>query len=359
MRIPLITAAVGALLAVPVAAQDAGEQLFNNVCSTCHGDDGRGVPGFQNLDIQPPDFTDCSFQYREPDQDFMAVATGGGPARGFSELMPAHGTAFDQETIRLAVAYIRSLCEDHSWPRGELNLPRPLVTEKAFPEDEAVITTTYGLEDGNSVGNEFLYEKRFGPRSQVELKLPYTFREDVTGAWGSGFGDLTVGLKHNVFHSLPSGSILSFGGEVKMPTGSTTDGLGGGTWVLEPFASFGQLLPANAFLHLQALAEFKTASTADHEAQLRGVLGRTFTSGQYGRAWSPMIEAVGVAEFVSGSTEYNLDLIPQLQVTLNRRQHIMLNAGVRFPITDASQRETRLMVYLLWDWYDGGFFQGW
>jgi hypothetical protein len=37
---------------------------------------------------------------------------------------------------------VRTFCASDAWPRGELNLPRALVTEKAFPEDEAVLTTS-------------------------------------------------------------------------------------------------------------------------------------------------------------------------------------------------------------------------
>jgi hypothetical protein len=48
--------------------------------------------------------------------------------------MPAFGEALDRGTIEKAIDHIRSLCADSSWPRGELNLLRALVTEKAFPK---------------------------------------------------------------------------------------------------------------------------------------------------------------------------------------------------------------------------------
>jgi hypothetical protein len=50
--------------------------------------------------------------------------------------------------------------------------------------------------------------------------------------------------------------------------------------------------------------------------------------------------------------------VPQIQITLNRRQHIMMNVGYRMPVDDAS-RTSQIMVYLLWDWFDGGFTEGW
>jgi hypothetical protein len=51
--------------------------------------------------------------------------------------------------------------------------------------------------------------------------------------------------------------------------------------------------------------------------------------------------------------------MPEMQVTLSARQHIMLNFGVRIPVTDASNRNIQFMVYLLWDWFDGGLLEGW
>jgi hypothetical protein len=48
-----------------------------------------------------------------------------------------------------------------------------------------------------------------------------------------------------------------------------------------------------------------------------------------------------------------------MQVSLNTRQHVLLNAGVRLPATDADVRSSQLLIYILWDWFDGGFFAGW
>jgi len=57
--------------------------------------------------------------------------------------------------------------------------------------------------------------------------------------------------------------------------------------------------------------------------------------------------------------ETTWDLVPQLQVSLSRRQHIMVSAGVRVPINGRNERGSTFLSYLLWDWFDGGFFDGW
>ncbi len=38
---------------------------------------------------------------------------------------------------------------------------------------------------------------------------------------------------------------------------------------------------------------------------------------------------------------------------------VRAEVGVRIPLTDRDGRETAIMAYLLWDWFDGGLFEGW
>ena len=53
------------------------------------------------------------------------------------------------------------------------------------------------------------------------------------------------------------------------------------------------------------------------------------------------------------------DLVPQMQVTLAQRQHVRANFGVRIPVNNFNDRPVELGFYLLWDWFDGGFRDGW
>ncbi len=188
--------------------------------------------------------------------------------------------------------------------------------------------------------------------------LPYELRENVAGGWSGGFGDLGLGVKHALWHSLESGSILSVTGEVILPLGDEDDGVGSGVTIFEPFVSFGQLLPSDGFLHVMVGGELPAdTELAENEAFWRAALGKTFTTGQFGRAWSPMVEVLGARALESGATVH-WDVVPQLQVTLNTRQHVMGNIGVRIPVDDPA-REPEVLVYVLWDWFDGGFFEGW
>jgi hypothetical protein len=273
--------------------------------------------------------------------------------------MPAFGDALSEDEIQRVLHYLRGLCASTAWPRGELNLPRALVTEKAFPEDEAVITTSSTIQGSGAVTSDLVYEHRIGARAQFEIDVPVSALDQGGGDWTAGIGDVAFGFKRAMFHSLSSGTIVSLTGEVVLPTGNVDKGLGKGTVVLEPFLTIGQMLPADFFVHTQIGVELPTdRSRATEEAFFRGVLGTSFTQGRFGRTWSPMVEILGARELASGETT-QWDLLPEMQVTLSRRQHIMINAGVRFPLTEAGSRSTEVLFYFLWDWFDGGLVSGW
>lgn len=337
-----------------------GGRIFQQRCASCHGLDGSGQAG-RDAGLEPANFTDCSFSSREPDADWIAVVSAGGPVRGLSPAMPAHGAILSEAEIRDVVAFARTLCEDPRWPRGELNLPRPLFTEKAFPEDEFVVTTLANLEDETRWDTELLFEKRFGARNQIEISLPIVVREEPTpgdATWG-GVGDVGLSVKRVLFSDLAAGFIASLGTEVKLPTGDDDRGLGTGTTVFEPFVAFGQLLPVGLFAQLQVLGEIPVdGDKADSEVQVRAALGRSFEPRRFGRLWTPMVELLATRSF-GGDRQLEFDLVPQIQVTLSRRRHVRLDLGGRIPVNHTDGRPSQLVVYLLWDWFDGWFYEGW
>ncbi|HET9268445.1 MAG TPA: c-type cytochrome [Vicinamibacterales bacterium] len=344
----------------PAAAAKTGAALYKDACAACHGTDGKGQErSLVGFDLALPDFTDCSFATREPDADWLAVAHDGGPARGFSTTMPAFGEALTTDDLLAILGHVRTFCSDAAWPRGELNLPRTFFTEKAYPEDEAVLTTSFATTGSAAISNEIVYEKRFGARNQLELKLPIDAARNAEGAWAGGAGDIALGFKRAIAHSFTRGSIFAAGGEFIFPTGDEAAGLSKNTTVFEPFASFGQVLPRDSFIHAQAGVELPfDTEKAEREAFWRVATGKTFTQGMFGRSWTPMVELLAVRELVTGEPVL-WDVVPQMQVPLNTRQHLLLNVGVRMPLNARSGRQTHVLVYVLWDWFDGGLFSGW
>jgi hypothetical protein len=273
--------------------------------------------------------------------------------------MPSFGEALSDEELTRTIDYVRSLCAEPAWPRGELNLPRALVTEKAFPENEALLTTSIAGGDAAALENTLIYERRFGPRSQIEFAVPLAVQKDSSGAWQRGLGDIAVAFKHAVFHSLDSGTIVSAAAEVVLPTGKETQDLGKGVTIVEPFVALGQLLPSDGFVQFQGGVELPTDSDrANKEAFWRVALGKTFVQNRFGRSWSPMFELVGAREIGAGEGN-QWDLVPQVQVSLSRRQHILVSGGVRIPLTNRGERDIQVLTYFLWDWFDRGLFDGW
>ena len=351
--------------AASAASPKSGEELYMAACSNCHGLHGNGVPQEQlGFDVVPADFTECSFASREVGADWVIIAHEGGPIRGFSRLMPAFGDAITLDELALIVKHVKSFCPDKAWPDGSLNLPRAMFTEKAFPEDELVYTAGFKVEGDGEFSNELIYEKRLGARNQFELVVPFDWQNQEIGPngetdWNGGVGDIALGLKRAFYHSLEKGSILAVTGEIILPTGNEDKGFGKGTAIFEPFLSYGQLLPADFFLHAQAGLELPfDTDKAGNEAFWRAALGKAFNAGIFGRTWAPMMEVLAARDLESGA-KTNWDLVPQVHFTVNTRQHIMMNIAARIPVTDSGIRDTQILVYMLWDWFDGGFFQGW
>lgn len=343
------------------AAPRSGEEIYTATCASCHGTDGRGVPPSQTgLPMVARDFTDCRSTNREPDQDWRAVIAEGGPARGFHRLMPAFGEVLSEPEQQAVLDYVRGFCSDPVWPRGNLNLPRPLVTEKAFVEDEVVLSTAVATRSPRNVDSQLVYEQRFLRRQMFEVKVPMSVAQVPGGDREAGIGDIALALKSMLVGNVRTGTALSVGAEVILPTGNEDKGFGKGAVIFEPFVAFGQLLPWKSFLQAQAGAEIpaKEAAGLENEAFLRGVLGTTFTHGKFGRILTPMIEAIALREIASDA-KTSLDLVPELQISLSTRHHVLACLGGTIPTTNREGRSPQVMAYLLWDWFDGGLLEGW
>ncbi|MGE3473520.1 MAG: cytochrome c [Vicinamibacterales bacterium] len=372
----------GALTARLLAAQDlatpptslakalppgaTGEQIFQRACATCHGLDGRGSPesvvGF-HLPLPDghgfPDFTDCPTNTVEPMADWIAVAHSGGPVRGLDRHMPAFGDALSADQLEAAVRYLWHFCADSAWPRGDLNLPRAFFTEKAFPENETVWTTGVTGSGARAIENELVYEHRIGARGQYEVMVPFGAAQgNAGGAWNRGIGDVEVAVRRTFYANVARGSIFAAGTAVTLPTGKESLGLGNGYTIVEPFAMWGQILGQNGFLQVHTGYEVPTDHRrGTNEGFVRTALGYTIAGDAgRGRAWSPMAEVLA-AKPKGGDVEW--DVVPQMQVSLSKLQHILLSVGVRVPLNERQDRKPQFLTYVLWDWFDGGLTQFW
>jgi hypothetical protein len=285
--------------------------------------------------------------------------------------MPAFGKVLTREQIAKVTAYLRTLCSESDWPLGELNVPRALITEKAFPESEAVLTSSITTKGTPGISNEFVYERTLNRGNQLEVAVPIDWVHQDAGGVRGGVGDVALGLKHVLFSHVDrdeaeplfptTGSILSVQGELVLPTGNVEEGLGTGKTALGVFVAYDRLLPAQMFLQVQSGVELPIHHTEEvpNAAYLRTALGRSFASDSgFGRMWTPMIEFIGDRDLKSGaSTDW--DVIPEFQVTLSQRQHVRAALGYRTPLNHTKGRPHELVFYVLWDWFDGSLLEGW
>ncbi len=130
--------------------QRTGTQVYQAACIQCHGANGTGADrSAVGFELPLPDLSDCNFT-REPDADWYTVVHDGGPVRAFNRLMPSFAEALSHDEITAVIGYVRTFCGSPAWPRGELNFPRAIVTEKAFPEDEFLFITGGHGQPGRS-----------------------------------------------------------------------------------------------------------------------------------------------------------------------------------------------------------------
>ncbi len=342
---------------------NSGREIFETACIACHGPNGKGmskaVLGFDPPSTYP-DFSRCDQTTSEWDRDYKAVIRDGGPARGFSQIMPAFREVLSSEQMDEVIRYLRSFCQDKSWPRAILNMPRALATEKAYPENEAVITSAINTRSTPGVDDEFAYEHRLGVRNQLEVAVPLSFVNQSTGTWSGGIGDIALGLKRAFIANVHTGSIFALQGEVVLPTGNRSRGLGTGVTTFGMFASYDQLLPRNGFVEFQGGADLPTHLDKVPQSMFwRTAVGKSMSGGLgLGRLWSPMVEFLADRDLQTGART-NWDVLPEFQVTLSQRQHVRADFGVRVPANHTSGRPVQLMFYVLWDWFDGALRDGW
>src|SRR6202166_1188862 len=362
-----------------------GEKVYQGGCIACHGSEGKGAPETSTVFKRPdtfPDFTDCAGTTPEPNGNWKAVIVHGGPSRGLSQIMPAFGDLLTDDQINDVIAYMRGFCKNvHHDPLGELNRPRALVTEKAFPENEIVVSTAASASGAPAWTTDVIDERTIiDARTQLETDIPVNYA-DQNHNWTAGFGDITLALKREMFSSLRTGSILSLQGGILLPTGDSKRAFGAGTTQFEPFAAFDQLFKENTFLQTELGADLPVGesgaprgmflvagggedllvdtSVAPRSMFWRAAVGQAMAPDHMlGRLFSPMVEFLAVRDFKPGAST-NWDVLPEMQITVSRRQHVRVGFGVREPFTNTQGRTPQVLFYFLWDRADGKLWEGW
>jgi mono/diheme cytochrome c family protein len=336
----------------PAAGPNA-EEIYRDACAACHGIDGRGAPAGTRIDVPLPDFSDCNFITREGDGNWRYLLAHGGEGLGLSSQMPAFGDVLTDAQLQATLDYIRSFCHDPRWPRGELNFRRLLITDKAYPEDEAVLVQEFnkGRNGVRDWSTELSVEHRIGARGQVEFAAPLAVHDVTHGATTAGIGDVTLAYKQVVYADQPTMTIASVGLDLVLPTGDRDRGLGDGTVSIEP-----SLLAGKEIAPIVIQGQILGIAPVDEQRADRGVsyrLALSYPLSPLKSAWVPSVEVEALQNVTA--RQHNLFVTPQVYKGLSKRGHLALAVGAQIPVAgDTDPFDYRLLAFFLWDYADGG-----
>jgi mono/diheme cytochrome c family protein len=345
------------LIAAPLQAADLdrGAAVFAANCATCHGQHGSPDPDsalVKALGVVPADFSDTLFNSREGEGEWKLVATHGGAALGFSEVMPAFGGTLSEEDIDNVLAYIKTLGGEHDYPDGSLNLFLPIRTKKAFPEDEWVWKQRYTDQEGdNAWKNTLEYEFRLGRRWQGILEANYTVKGD-----DSDFGHFEPGFKYVLSHNKKKGSIYTLGVQAGVPLNS------GEHWEFLPYLAMGKIINDEWIFQGSGRLKLDIEDSDHSSAEFAGIVHWVHTP--WPRSVYPALEVVAEVPFETGSGPDKVDavqwsVLPQARIGISKRGHVAVNVGLELPLNERDRYDWRAYVYLIWDFADGGFFEAW
>jgi hypothetical protein len=301
-------------------------EMWNEWCARCHAADGSGKVQEPTITVEPMDFTDCKLASPEPDADWELAIAHGGPAVGLSSEMPAFGDTLSPEQVQGFVDHIRTLCKERGWPHGNMNFPRPIFTEKAFPENEFIIAPV--ISHGTDVDLAAIFERRIGRRAMWEVVLPMS-NHDPDGT----VSHVELAFKYVLNADSAHTRITSAGMEVA---------LGRGTPVFEPFLAAGTMW-RDVYVQGQAKLELPADRTkADRAFVYHLYAGRDTST-------TPNTWTLGVE--LSGENG-ELALTPQLRKGLTKTGALGAALGLRIPLNERQEQGARLVGYLLWEYLD-------
>ena len=320
-------------------------QMWTAWCARCHAEDGSGNIAEPTVTVTPMDFTDCKVTTPEPDADWERAIAKGGPGVGLSPQMPAFEDSLTPEQVTLFVSHIRGFCTETGWPPGNVNFPRPILTEKAFPENEVVLLPAiahYPEDEAPSItGGAFkvVYERRFGKQSMFEVSVPLVSTNSL-GPRTSGLGDMEVGVKHAAYFD--GSRIMSVGLELALPTGDRFKDHGSGALMIEPYISTGMMI-GNWYWQSQFKGEVSTDTVREgHHVVYNSYIGRDTSLAP--NTWTLGLELNGEDQEVA--------LTPQIRKGLTGTGALAASFGVMLPLNKREEQGMRWVGYLLWEYLE-------
>jgi hypothetical protein len=246
--------------------------------------------------------------------------------------------------IANVTAYIKSMVDTSDYPPGEMNLMLPTRVKKAFPEDEVVYKGRFTNQDGEDAYKNVLeFEKRVGKRGQAILELVHNSQGSV-----SELSEIEVGYKRAL--SFSKEHLLSGAAVVALPIEADGDG------ELQTYFAYATEISPTWTFQGSLRFKFPFDKLSDGEAELAGIVHYVHTP--WPRRVFPALELTATNHYKSRNGDLEWTALPQVRIGLTRGGHVAMNLGVEIPLSDQSW-DNRLYLTVLWDFADGGFFQGW
>jgi len=241
MRYGLIGLGLLLSVGIPVAGYTEigdvlrGARVFGKNCVICHGNTAKGDGVMaKSLPVQPANLTDCRRTAEDPIEVLEGTIRHGGTYTGLSSVMPAWGKKLSDQEISDVAAYVKTLCTKKDWLTGDFNFPRPLVTGKAFPEQEVIFGGKYGQGEVDQSSTSLALEYRLDGLTNMEVSTSVRRTNAAAESGHSGIGDTSISMKRVLTYSYESNYLITAGIKAQFPTGNEDFGLGAGEIIWQP-----------------------------------------------------------------------------------------------------------------------------
>ena len=230
----------------------------------------------------------------------------------------------------------------------------PLVTRRPIIERElefgvAHAKGLYAHETEETAAIEF----PILPRLQFEIEVPFLFLNPDEGKAVAGFGDIELQAKLQVFKSVQYRTLVAFGLESRLPSGSRARDLGG-EHAIEPFLTAGTAL--GPFDIIGEVA-YEWVLNGDEHPREQEFTARLAIAYPISRRFAPLLELVTVTQ-TRGPAANTVEaeeasLLHKIQVYLvpgfnfRPRPGMTFRAGVQVPATTAKAFDYQFLSALV------------
>jgi hypothetical protein len=230
----------------------------------------------------------------------------------------------------------------------------PLVTRRPIIEREFEFGLAHAKgREARETEATMAIEAPILPRLQFEVEVPFLFLNPDEGKAVAGFGDIELQAKLQVFKSVQYRTLVAFGLESRLPSGSRARDLGG-EHSIEPFLTAGTVLGPFDIIGEVAYEWVLNGDEHPHEQEFTARLAIAYP---LSRRFAPLLELVTVTQTRGPAADIaeteEASLLHKTQVYLvpgfnfRPRPGMTFRAGVQIPVTTAKAFDYQVLSALV------------